>query len=74
MNNAYLGGDSSLTCSANTASDVDAEVLQIIKEAHAKASRIINENIGKIHETATFLLEKETITGDECMESLNRDK
>lgn len=74
VNNAYLGGDSSLTCSADTASDVDAEVLQIIKEAHAKASRIINENIGKIHETATFLIEKETITGDEFMEILNREK
>ncbi|MCD7898589.1 MAG: ATP-dependent zinc metalloprotease FtsH [Bacteroides sp.] len=71
-NNAYLGGDSSLTCSADTAAEVDSEVLQIIKNAHSKAARLITENIEKMHQTAGFLLEKETITGDEFMEILNK--
>lgn len=74
VNNIYLGGDSSLTCSADTAAEIDREVLQIIKTAHEKAKRIITENIDKVHETTAFLLEKETITGDEFMAILNRDK
>lgn len=71
VNNAYLGGDTSLACSAETASEIDKEVLRIIKDAHEKAKRIITENLGKVHETTAFLLEKETITGDEFMEILN---
>ena len=67
VNNAYLGGDSSLTCSANTASDIDKEVLNIIKDAHEKAKRIISEHIEIMHQAASFLIEKETITGDEFM-------
>ena len=67
VNNAYLGGDSSLTCSANTASDIDKEVLNIIKDAHEKAKRIISEHIEIMHQAASFLIEKETITGNEFM-------
>lgn len=67
VNNAYLSGDSSLTCSANTASDIDKEVLNIIKDAHEKAKRIISEHIEIMHQAASFLIEKETITGDEFM-------
>lgn len=67
VNNAYLGGDSSLTCSAATASDIDNEVLDIIREAHEKARRIITEHMDIMHQAAAFLIEKETITGDEFM-------
>lgn len=67
INNAYLGGDSSLTCSANTASDIDKEVLNIIKDAHEKAKRIISEHIEIMHQAASFLIEKEIITGNEFM-------
>jgi len=73
VNNVYLGGDSSLTCSAETAAEIDREVLSIIKNAHEKAKRIITENIDKVHETTRFLLEKETITGDEFMQILNSE-
>ena len=67
VDNAYLGGDSSLTCSADTASDIDKEVLNVIKEAHQKAKRIISENMEIMHQAASFLIDKETITGDEFM-------
>lgn len=73
VNNAYLGGDSSLICSAGTAEQIDKEVLHIIREAHEKACRIIRENIGKMHALSVFLLEKETITGEEFMAILNRE-
>ncbi len=71
VNNAYLGGDTSLACSADTAAEIDKEVLGIIKDAHEKAKQIITENLDKVHETTRFLLEKETITGDEFMQILN---
>lgn len=67
VNNAYLGGDSSLACSADTAADIDREVLKVIKEAHEKARGIISGNMDIMQKAATFLLEKETITGDEFM-------
>ena len=73
VNNPYLGGDSSLTCSPETASKVDEEVLNIIKEAHLKASNILKENIDKLHELSQYLLEKETITGEEFMKILNNE-
>ncbi|NCC86217.1 MAG: AAA family ATPase, partial [Clostridia bacterium] len=60
INNAYLGGDASLMCSAETAAKIDGEVLAIIKEAHAKALGILDENKDKLHELAAYLLEKET--------------
>ncbi len=72
VNNVYLGSDTTLACSADTAAKVDNEVLNIIKQAHTKASRIIRENERKVHELAEYLLEKETISGDEFMEILNK--
>ncbi|HIU63957.1 MAG TPA: ATP-dependent zinc metalloprotease FtsH [Candidatus Avacidaminococcus intestinavium] len=73
LNNPYLGGDTSILCSAETAAKIDVEVLAIIKAAHAKARRILEENTDKLHELAAFLLEKETITGVEFMEILNAE-
>ena len=67
VNNAYLSGDSSLTCSSETAADIDREVLNVIKNAHDKARRIISEHMDIMHKAASFLIEKETITGDEFM-------
>lgn len=67
VNNAYLSGDTSLACSSETAADIDREVLNIIKKAHDKARRILNENINILHLAADYLVRKETITGDEFM-------
>jgi cell division protease FtsH len=74
INNPYLGGDTSLMCSPETAAKIDKEVLAIIKDAHAKARRILEENKDKLHELAAYLLEKETITGAEFMEILTGEK
>jgi cell division protease FtsH len=68
--NQYLGGDSQLSCSPETAQLVDRESLSIIKEAHARAHKILKENEKKLHELANFLFEKETITGEQFMEIL----
>ncbi|MBQ7317762.1 MAG: cell division protein FtsH, partial [Phascolarctobacterium sp.] len=65
------GGDASLQCSAETAGKIDAKVLEIIKDAHAKARVILSENLEKLDELAAYLLEKETITGEEFMSILN---
>lgn len=67
LNNAYLGSDTSLVCSADTAADIDREVLQLIKKAHEKARKIIEENMEILHAASTYLLDKETITGEEFM-------
>lgn len=72
VTNQYLGGDSSLACSSETSSKIDNEVLKIIKLAHEKATKILKENEDKLHELANYLLDKETITGDEFMEILNK--
>ena len=72
VSNAYLGGDTSLACSADTAADIDREVLNIIKQAHEKARTIITANRPAMDEAAAYLLEKETITGDEFMAILAR--
>lgn len=72
VNNQYLGGDTSLACSMETASKVDVEVVSLVKHAHERANEILRENIEKLHELAKYLLEKETITGDEFMQILNR--
>lgn len=72
VNNQYLGGDTSLACSSETATQIDTEVNNIIKTAHAKAIRILSENSAKLHELAKFLLEKETITGEEFMDILGK--
>lgn len=74
VSNVYLGGDSSLTCSDETAARIDEEVLAMIKAAHQKAADILTENIDKLHELAKFLLERETISGVEFMEILEKDK
>lgn len=71
--NQYLGGDTSLACSAETASKIDEKVFEIVKNAHKKAYKIIEENEEKLHSLASYLLEKETITGEEFMNILNRD-
>lgn len=72
VNNTYLGGDSSLICSAETAAEIDREVLKIIKEAHQKAHNIIAEHMDIMHEAASFLLDKETITGKEFMQIVHK--
>ncbi len=71
VTNQYLGGDTSLACSEATAERIDMEVQRIIKEAEAKASDILKENIVKLHELSEFLLREETITGEQFMEILN---
>ena len=68
----YLGGDAALACSAETATKIDKEVVEIIRTAHEKAIGILKDNMDKLHELAKYLLEKETITGDEFMAILNR--
>ena len=72
--NGYLGDDTSLLCSSETAADIDKQVLDIIKEAHRKAKEIISDNKEIMHEAASFLIQKETITGEEFMSILNRHK
>lgn len=72
VSNQYLGGDHSLLCSPETASKIDEEVLDIIKKAHEKAINILKDNMDKLHELSSYLLEKETITGDEFMRILSR--
>ena len=67
IQNQYLGGDSSLSCSETTAARIDEEVVALVKKARAKAEDILRENESKLHELAKFLLEKETITGEEFM-------
>lgn len=70
VSNQYLGGDSSLACSPETAAKIDAEVLSIIKNAHERAINILKENMEKLHILSSYLIEKETITGDEFMKAL----
>ena len=67
VNNAYLGGDSSLTCSSETAADIDREMLKMIGDAHQKARKLIAGHLDIMHEAAAYLLDKETITGEEFM-------
>ena len=72
VSNQYLGGDTSLACSEQTAAKIDEEVRQIIEQCHDRAKKILSDNLPKLHELAQYLLEKETITGEEFMEILNR--
>jgi cell division protease FtsH len=71
LNHPYLGGEASLTCSSETAAEIDREVMGIIKKAHQKAVAILKDNMEKLHELARYLLEKETISGEEFMGVLN---
>ena len=72
VNNRYLGGDTSLAASAETAAIIDKQVVALVKAQHEKAAQILMENREKLEEISHFLYEKETITGDEFMEILNR--
>lgn len=72
INNQYLGGDTSLACSNETATRIDAAVIAMVKEAHDKAYQIISSHKDKLDEISAYLLEKETITGEEFMEILKR--
>jgi cell division protease FtsH len=74
VNNQSLGGDTSLACSDATAGRIDAQVLAIIKEAHAEALRILTANRGKLDVLASYLLEKETITGEQFMALLHKEE
>lgn len=72
VTNTYLGGDTSLACSNDTATKIDEEVIKLIKKAHDEAYQMLNENKMKLHELAKYLYEKETITGEEFMYILNK--
>ena len=70
VGNQYLGGDASLACSEQTAAKIDEEVRQVIAQCYDKAKQILSENMPKLHELAEYLLERETITGEEFMNIL----
>lgn len=72
VSNQYLGGDTSLACSGDTATLIDQKVVEVVKTQHDKARKLIQDNMPKMHELAKYLYEKETITGDEFMEILSR--
>ena len=74
VENAYLGGDTSLSCSAETQARIDALVVSIVKEQYQKATQILTENRAKLDELAKYLYEKETITGEEFMNILNKEE
>ena len=72
VNNQYLGGDTSLTCSPDTQKEIDRKVVELVKTQHEKARKILEDNREKLDELAKFLYEKETITGEEFMEILTK--
>ncbi len=67
VTNQYLGGDTALACSPETAKQIDDAVIRIVKDQHQKALKILKDNETKLHEIAEYLLERETITGEEFM-------
>ena len=73
VNNQYLGGDTSLACSAQTQREIDQKVVELVRAQHEKAVRILTDNRAKLDELAQYLYQKETITGEEFMEILNRE-
>lgn len=73
VTNQYLGGDASLACSPETASRIDEEVNSIVHSSHEKAKKLLSDNLDKLHELAKYLLDKETITGEEFMDILNKE-
>lgn len=73
VKNPYLGGDTTLMCSEHTAADIDQKVIAVVKNAYEKAEGLLKANLPKLHELAKFLYEKETITGEEFMEILQRE-
>ena len=72
MQNQYLGGDSSLSCSMETQTKIDKKVSEIIQGQYDRATELLQSNMAKLHEIAKYLYEHETITGDEFMQILNR--
>ena len=72
VQNQYLGGDTSLACSSETAAEIDKQVVELVKAQHEKAVKILEDNRAKLDELAAYLYEKETITGEEFMDILNR--
>ena len=68
VTNQYLGGDTSLSCSAETQTEIDRQVVELVKKQHRKAEQILAENRDKLDELADYLYKKETITGEEFME------
>ena len=72
VNNQYLGGDASLACSAETQREIDEKTIQLVRAQHEKAKKLLTDHRQKLDELAQFLYEKETITGEEFMEILNR--
>ena len=73
VNNQYLGGDTSLCCSAETQAEIDRQVVALVKGQHEKAMTILRDNKNKLDELAGYLYERETITGEEFMQILNRN-
>ena len=73
VNNQYLGGDASLACSAETQREIDQKTIELVKAQHEKARKLLEEHRAKLDELASYLYEKETITGDEFMTILNRE-
>ena len=73
VSNQYLVGDTSLACSADTQALLDKKVVELVRQQHEKAVKILTDNIGKLHELAKYLYDHETITGEEFMEILNSD-
>lgn len=71
VNNQYLGGDTSLACSVETQTQIDRQVVALVKKQHEKATAILKENRKKLDEISLYLYEKETITGEEFMKILN---
>jgi cell division protease FtsH len=70
VQNQYLGGDTTLACSAETQTKIDEKVVELVRTQHEKAKKILSDNRGKLDELAEFLYDKETITGEEFMEIL----
>ena len=70
VQNQYLGGDTSLACSFETQTEIDKKVVELVKTQHAKAYKILEDNIGKLHQLAKYLYDNETITGEEFMKIL----
>lgn len=71
VNHQYLGGDTSLACSAETQAQIDQEVVALVKASHEKAAQILLENREKLDQLSEYLYENETITGEEFMQILN---
>lgn len=73
VQNRYLGGDTSLACSQETAREIDRQIIQIVKEQHDKAMELLSSHMKDLHRLARHLLERETITGEEFMQLLEKN-